>query len=71
MKPQDILFIIVLFILILFKRSAKIATFAGLCCVIIAIPLFAKWIFFTAERLIWYGAGFFLLAIIYKVKESK
>jgi hypothetical protein len=28
------------------------------------MPLFAKWIFFTADRLVWYAAGFLFVAII-------
>jgi hypothetical protein len=62
MKPQDILFIF-LFLIFLYKRNPKWIALSGLVCLIISIPLFAKWIFFTAERLTWYAAGFFLLAI--------
>lgn len=62
-KPQDIIFFIVLLFFI-YKRSSKWATTIGLVCLLISIPLFARWVFFTAERLTWYAAGFFLLAII-------
>jgi hypothetical protein len=62
MKPQDILFIIIL-ILLLWKRDPKLFTVAGLVCLIIAIPLFQFWVFFTAEHLVWYASGFFLFAI--------
>lgn len=63
MKPQDLLFFLILLGLVI-KGSAKGAAMAGLICLVLAIPLFAKWIFFTAERLTWYSVGFFLLAIV-------
>jgi hypothetical protein len=69
MKPQDIIFFLVL-IFFIWKHNARLATFAGLVCLVISIPLFAKWVFFTAERLVWYAAAFFLLAIILQLKQS-
>jgi len=63
MKIQDIAFFVVLALLI-FKRNPKLAVIAGILCLLLSIPLFSFWIFFTAERLTWYAAGFFLLAII-------
>jgi len=71
MKPQDILFFVVILFLVFLKRNVKITAGIGICCLLIAIPLFAKWIFFTAERLTWYAAAFFLLAIIFSVLEKK
>jgi len=63
MKPQDIAFFIgALAVIVL--RKPKIAALLGLISLIIAVPLFAKWVFFTAERLTYYAAGFFLVAII-------
>ena len=62
MKPQDILFFLI-FLFLLYKKSAKFAAIAGMLCLIISIPLFATWVFFTAERLTWYAAGCLLLAI--------
>jgi len=70
MKPQDILFFIVLLFFV-YKHNPKLAAGAGIICLIASIPLFAKWIFFTAERLTWYGAGFFLLAIIFYFFDKK
>jgi hypothetical protein len=60
MKPQDILFILIL-IFLLWKRNPKYFSIAGLACLLISIPLFHFWIFFTAQRLVWYA--FVLLAI--------
>lgn len=62
MKPQDIFFFLVVIVLIVSKKE-KLAVFFGILSLLLAIPLFAKWIFFTAERLTWYAAGFFLLGI--------
>lgn len=70
MKIQDIIFLIVLFFLI-YKRNPKLAVVAGLLCLVISIPLFATWTFFTAEHLTWYAAAFFLLSTIQLVKLVK
>jgi len=70
MKIQDLLFLIVL-IMLLIKRNEKMASSAGLISLLFSIPLFAMWVFFTAERLIWYAAVFFLLAIILQVLNLK
>lgn len=74
MKIQDIVFLIILGVL-LFKRDAKWTAGAGIISLIISVPLFSFWIFFTAERLTWYAAAFFLLSIILHLldfrKETK
>ena len=64
MKPQDILFIIIL-IGLFFLRKPRVFVWAGLICLFFSIPLFARWVFFTAERLVWYAAVFFLIGIIW------
>jgi len=72
MKPQDILFFIVLIVLI-YKHNSKWAVSAGIFCLLFAIPLFAFRVFFTAERLTWYAGGVFLLGIIlewYRMKTE-
>jgi len=63
MKPQDIVFFLVLGAL-LGARKPRLLVFAGLSSLILAIPLFATWTFFTAERLTWYAAAFFLTFIL-------
>ena len=63
MKPQDIGFILGFVILLAFRRSV-LFVWAGLGCLALAIPLFATWTFFTAERLTWYAAAFFLTFIL-------
>jgi uncharacterized membrane protein HdeD (DUF308 family) len=72
MKIQDIAFLLVLLFLI-YKRNSKWAVILGLISLILAIPLFATWTFFTAERLTWYAGAFFLLSIIFSfwVKKGK
>jgi len=63
MKIQDIGFLLILVFAVGF-RSPKLSVSLGIICLLLAIPLFAKWVFFTAERLTWYAAAFFLLAIV-------
>jgi len=69
MKIQDIIFIISL-IFIIYKNNSKLTIILGLVTISMAIPLFAKWIFFTAERFTWYAAAFFLLAIVQIIKKK-
>ena len=63
MKPQDVVFLIMLLALI-FKRKPNCAVGAGMISLFLSIPLFSFWIFFTAQHLVWYAAAFFLVAII-------
>ena len=73
MKPQDIIFLIALAFL-LYKRDPRLAAAFGIFSLLLAMPLFYRWIFFTAERLTWYAAGFFLVSIILHLihmKEAK
>ncbi len=63
MKPQDIVFFLT-FTLLLAIRKPRLLVVAGLGCLALAIPLFATWTFFTAERLTWYAAAFFVTFII-------
>ncbi|MDO8657820.1 MAG: hypothetical protein Q7K55_03710 [Candidatus Levybacteria bacterium] len=69
MKIQDIAFFVVLALLI-FKRNPKFAVACGISCIILSIPLFSFWVFFTAQRLTWYAAAFFLLAITFYLFKS-
>lgn len=69
MKPQDILFIVLLLFLF-WKRAPNWFVIAGLVCLVLSIPLFQFWVFFTAERLVWYAFAFFLAAIVlYMLKK--
>jgi len=63
MKPQDIIFILILLFLI-YKRDVRLIVIFGLGCIILSIPFYMNWIFFTAERLTIYSFGYLLLAII-------
>ncbi len=63
MKIQDLFFILI-FLFVFWRRSPRLATIIGLLCLLLAIPLFKFWIFFTAERLTWYAAAFFAYAIV-------
>lgn len=66
MKPQDIVFIIG-FLLVSYKRNSNLSVAVGIILLLISIPLFSFWIFFTAERLVMYAAAFFLLAIVFNI----
>lgn len=66
MKIQDILFLVICAFL-LWKRNPRWAAVMGLLSLLAAIPLFATWTFFTAERLTWYAAAFFLLSILFSL----
>lgn len=66
MKIQDIVFFAVL--LMLLKKRGWLL-WAGIGCFVLAIPLFAQWIFFTAERLTWYGAAFIATWLLVQLRE--
>lgn len=73
MKIQDILFLIA-FTFLFWKGDPRWLVIAGLVSIVVAIPLFITWIFFTAERLTWYAAAFFFLAILLqfiKIQRTK
>jgi hypothetical protein len=69
MKPQDIIFLVI-FIFLIYKRNPKLAVILGLFSIALSIPLFASWTFFTAERLTWYAAAFFLLSIFLTLRKK-
>lgn len=70
MKIQDILFLAG-FILLIGLKKPRFSVILGIICLVLAMPLFAKWVFFTAERLTWYAAAFFVLAIIQILWEAR
>lgn len=63
MKIQDIAFLFVL-VLVVLLRKPKISIAIGIMCLLISIPLYSRWIFFTAERLVLYAACFILVGVI-------
>jgi hypothetical protein len=63
MKVQDIAFGL-LFLFVIWRRNSKLAVILGLVCLILAMPLFKFWIFFTAERLTWYAAALFAYVVL-------
>jgi len=70
MKIQDIAFVTVC-VLLLSLRSKPLMLVAGLLCFLCAIPLFSQWIFFTAERLTWYGALLIVSSIVWGRVERR
>ena len=69
MKTQDILFLVILLFLIAAK-SPKIVVAVGVIMLIMAALLFQLGILFTAERLTWYAAAFFLLSILLYLRKG-
>jgi hypothetical protein len=69
MKPQDIVFILIV-LLLLWKRNPKYFILTGLAGLVLAIPLFQFWIFFTAERLVMYAVGFLFVGIILMILKD-
>lgn len=63
MKPQDILFFFT-FAALLAVKKPRLFVWAGLFCLLVSLPLFATWTFFTAERLTWYAAACFATFIL-------
>lgn len=61
-KPQDILFFIIVIGLFYFRKP-KLFAILGLLFFLAAIPLFSFWVFFTAQRFIWYGALLLIISI--------
>lgn len=69
MKIQDIAFIGVFILLVLSKKPLSLVV-AGLVCIILAIPLFHFWVFFTAQKLIEYAFLFILTSLLLSWKKS-
>jgi len=70
MKIQDLSFLIVLAAL-LYKKDSKLFLISGLGSLILSIPLFYFQIFFTAQRLVYYGFAFILIAVVFMIFKGK
>ncbi len=66
MKIQDLLFFLIT-VLLLTRKQKIVLVYAGLAALLLAIPLYSRWIFFTAERLTWYAGAWFFLFIIFSI----
>jgi hypothetical protein len=66
MKIQDILFL-TFFVILLFKHKENSFVSLGLGCFLLAMPFFYLYIFFTSERLIYYGVLLILAEVILKL----
>lgn len=69
MKIQDAFFFGIFAVLLLIRKP-QLFVWAGLGCLVLAIPLFATWTFFTAERLTWYAAAFFATFIVISLGKA-
>ena len=70
MKIQDILFIVMFIGLVCFKKQQWFL-YGGLLSLVLAVPLFASWKLFTAERLTWYAGAFVLSSLLYRHFSGK
>jgi len=68
MKIQDVSFLVILLFMLLLKRP-RYFIWAGLFSLLLSLPLFSAWIFFTAERLTWYAACFLLLFLVFVLRQ--
>lgn len=66
MKIQDIFFVVIL-AFVAWNKNRTLLVFAGLGSLILSMPLFAGWIFFTAQRLTWYAGAFFSVYILREI----
>lgn len=64
MKIQDLIFIIALVVL-LYKKNVRFVILTGIFFLVIALPLFTFWIFFTAQRLVYFAALFFFISAVF------
>jgi len=73
MKIQDILFVVLLILPFIIKRAnARVFIILGIVMIMLSAPFFYMWIFFTAQRLVMYGAGFILVGIVLMfIKQRK
>lgn len=69
MKIQDIFLIGVLIFLVFFKRDSRLFGLIGIILLILSIPFFSLWIFFTAQRFVWYGLLFLFVGFVFKLRE--
>ena len=70
MKIQDIIFTLIITSLFAFRKPGSFV-YVGLCFLILSIPLFFRWVFFTAERCTWYAAICFFIYCIYTLIYRK
>lgn len=70
MKIQDLFFALI-FLLTLWRQNSGLAIKLGIGSLILALPLFTWHVFFTAERLTWYGAAFFAYAVVLSIMRVK
>ncbi len=63
MKLQDISFLVMLVVLLV-VRNRQLIVYSGLGFLLASVPLFSQWIFFTAQRFVWYAALCFAVVIV-------
>lgn len=70
MKAQDIVFIFVTIVLMALRQPRMFVRVA-LASTAVSVPLFAFWVFFTAQRLVLYAAAWLALYCIYMLLTQR
>lgn len=70
MKPQDVVFFIIIALLAWYKRPQLFLCVAMISMVLSAL-LFHQWVFFTAQRLLWYAAACIAIVTVYELAKRK
>lgn len=70
MKIQDLMFILSLVGFLAWRRWSWL-WWAGVASLIMAIPLFATWTFFTGQRLVWYAILFLMTFVFYSALKLR
>jgi predicted membrane protein len=70
MKPQDVVFFIIIALLAWYKRPQLFLSTAMISMVLSAL-LFHQWVFFTAQRLLWYAAACIAIVTVYELATRK
>lgn len=71
MKIQDIILFLLIIILLVFLRKPRLFAALGLVLLVLAIPLFAMQIFFTAQRLVYFSVLSLFIAVILELFRTR
>lgn len=71
MKFQDILFVLLLCGLVFSQRKAQTLIFVGILLLLTSMLLYTQWIFFTAERCVWYGLCLIFIGMLRQLFQKR
>lgn len=69
MKIQDVFFITLLLFSLRYRKYWVLPV-AGFFCLGLSMILYQFWVFFTAQRLVMYAAGYFFFYLLFSLKHS-